>query len=211
MKNYKLVIFDWDGTIINSIGLIVHSIKKTAEEFKVPAPTDEQIRKFISFNSTTHLLELFPALDERKTVAAFRQHYVNSLDKEQPFPGAEKTLQALTKRGLHLAIATNKVRSALDSSMHHHKLTSYFSTIRTADGAYAKPHPGVIYTILAEMQLRPDHALMIGDSPCDMLVAKNSGIDAVAVSYGISSKDHLLSHEPVACIDHIEKLLDLFD
>ena len=107
-----------------------------------------------------------------------------------------------------MAIATNNNRQALERSLQQHNLLNFFSAIRTTDDGYIKPQPEIAWGIIEKLGMKAKHALMVGDAPCDMLLAQNAGIDAIAVSYGLNSKDKLLTYSPVACIDRIEQLLE---
>jgi phosphoglycolate phosphatase len=204
MTKYKLVIFDWDGTLLDSIGLITNCIKKVAKELKVPIPSNENVRNFIGYNVDTHLLELFPTIDKEMAVECYRRHYNG---KERLVPGAVKTLKLLKQQGAILAIATNNNHLCLNKSLQYHRLSQLFSVVRTTDDGYIKPQAEMALTIIKELNMQSQYALMVGDSVNDMLLARNAGIAAIAVTYGLNSKKDLLNYSPIAYINKLEQLL----
>jgi phosphoglycolate phosphatase len=205
MNRYKVLIFDWDGTLLDSIGLISDCIKRVAEEFKAPVPSDEDIRNFIAYNVDVDLLGIFPTIDKEGAVECYRSYYNN---RERLVTGALETLKLLKKRGAMLAIATNNNQMCLKNSPPYQELANLFSVVKTTNDGYIKPEAGMVLSIIKELNMPKDATLMIGDSITDMLLARNAGIDALAVTYGLNSKQDLLDYSPMATIDRLEQLLD---
>ena len=213
--NYDLLIFDWDGTLSDSIGRIVESMKVAASSYGCKQCADEAIRGIIGLALPEAISTLYPAMDDAQ-VASFRQHYVDAymaLDHEPSplFPGVEAALQKFRSQGYQLAVATGKARRGLDRVLKAHDWEDYFEITRAADEALSKPDPLMLQQILAHCQVAPGRALMIGDASFDLLMARNAGMDAVAVGYGAMPLEALLEFEPVLAIDRFSELADWLD
>ena len=127
------------------------------------------------------------------------------------FKGAKEALKKLKKQGKLLAIATSKYRSGLEQILSRFELTELFSTSKCGDEGSPKPNPGMIWSILDELKIDHENAVMIGDTEYDMQLAQNAGVDAMAVTYGVQTKDRLKSYKPVICVDDIRQLPKLFN
>jgi phosphoglycolate phosphatase len=210
MKQYQLVIFDWDGTITNSIPLVLKCAERVAKENDLPIPSLTVIKKSMGLGNVDFGLNVFPGLDPTQAMDLFYKYYLAEKgNTEQLYPKAKETLNALFQRGKKLAVATNKYRISLEKSLKDFQIDHLFSAVRCGDDQYFKPDPLVIVGILEELGMNSDQSVMIGDSIYDMQLARNAKVDAIAVTYGAHFKEDLISYQPVACIDDIHELLNI--
>ena len=199
MRNdYKLLIFDWDGTLADSIGRIVEAMHVASQRSGFDLCDDLAVKGIIGLGLPEAIRTLYPQISDAELVA-FRQHYADhyiALEAEPSplFDGVVESLAAFRDQGFHLAVATGKARRGLDRVLKSHGWEDYFDITRAADETASKPHPLMLEQILAHCAVRPEQALMVGDSSFDLLMARNAGMDSVAVSYG--------AHEPAAFGDY---------
>lgn len=197
MKDIDLVIFDWDGTLMDSVGRIVSSMQATAKALDLSVPSDQAVRDIIGLSLMPAFDRLFPGLDEGSRaalLAEYRDQYVELDPTPTPlFPGVEVMLARLGASGKTLAVATGKARAGLDRVFAATGLAGHFVTSRTADDAQSKPHPEMLTQILAETGISAERALMIGDSQLDMAMAKAAGVKALGVGFGVHSPEQLLA------------------
>ncbi|NOY70963.1 MAG: HAD-IA family hydrolase [Gammaproteobacteria bacterium] len=206
-NKFKLLVFDWDGTLIDSEARIIESMQIASERRGLIAVGDDDIRHVIGLELNQAIRQLYGdiASDLIEQVAdIYREHYVYQSKIATPlFSGALETLTHLQNQGYEMAVATGKGRRGLDSAMEESELQSYFTTTRCADETRSKPHPQMLEEILLELNVKPSDAVMIGDTHYDMKMAQAANIPAVAVSYGVQKKQNLMRHNPIACIDCI--------
>ncbi|MCF6434234.1 HAD-IA family hydrolase [Pseudoalteromonas sp. MMG022] len=191
---YKLVIFDWDGTVMDSVPKIVNTLKLAAKSVGVAIPSDERAAAIIGLSLDKAVATLFPHEQAHwaALAQAYQHQYKHGDNTDTPlFEGAEEYIRSLKAQGVLLAVATGKGRSGLENMLAKSGLGDCFVTTRTADDAKSKPDPDMILQILAELDIEPEDALMIGDSLLDMKMAQNSGIDAIAMSCGAASVEQL--------------------
>lgn len=208
-NNYQLLIFDWDGTLVDSNSAIIECIQKTAAELDLPIPSYQQIKEIIGLGLARAYSLFFPKATDK--LELFKQHYqYRSLlavpYKEILFPGVRELLNILNQKGYSLAIATGKSRRSLNAALYELQLDGLFATTRTVDETFSKPHPQMVLEILQELAVSPQRALLIGDTKYDMELAKNAGIDAVAVSCGVDEAERLLTYQPLACLNETKEL-----
>ncbi len=207
---FQLLVFDWDGTLINSIDRIVSSLQHASHEVCGIQLRADHARGVIGLGLREAIQQLHPDLgiaDIDAIAASYRQNFLfDSQVPEVLFDGVEALLQQLVGAGYVLAIATGKSRAGLDRAMREHRLGSYFVTTRCADETRSKPHPEMLHSILQELQVQNRQAVMIGDSEHDMRLACNAGVDAIGVSQGVEPADALLAHQPLTCLDKITDL-----
>lgn len=205
MKQYELVIFDWDGTLMDSVGKIVASMQQTARALELPVPSELAVRDIIGLSMHEALSTLHPDGDDRVyslMMDMYRQQYLELNDTPSPlFEGAELLVQQLNDIGYQLAVATGKARAGLTRVLNETGLGAHFVASRCADEAMSKPNPEMILQLLSELNIAPEKAIMIGDSVHDMNMANNAGIDAIGVSYGAHAEDKLRSTNPKAIIN----------
>lgn len=187
MSRYELLIFDWDGTIMDSTGLIARCIQDACRELGLPVPSDADARWVIGLGASASVKYVAPTLaPERHAEFAgrYRGHYLAREHEAPLFEGIAALLAELRSRGRRLAVATGKSRHGLDRALQASGLAAHFEASRCADEGFAKPHPGMLLALLEATGVEPGRALMIGDTTHDLELAANAGVDAVGVTYG---------------------------
>lgn len=207
----SFVVFDWDGTLADSKARIVDTLRKTLTALGAPAGSDEELASVIGLALPDCAAALVPDADAR-FAEAFVQGYRDTwLASDAPptktFEGVERTLTALSERGLPLAVATGKNRVGLDRELKNTGLAAYFVATRCADETRSKPHPQMLHELLEHVGVAAEQTILVGDSHWDMKMAAAASVRSVAVSYGAQPIERLLEHDPWARIDHIEELL----
>jgi phosphoglycolate phosphatase len=212
-RQYEVVVFDWDGTLVNSEAHIVSSIESAAREVGLPTLEYEVIKDIIGLGMREALLVLYPQLTEVQIVE-LRKHYSHfffskDVDRSMLFDGVLETLEKLQSSGLKLAVATGKSRNGLDKALEAMGLKSYFDIERCADETRSKPHPMMLAEISEYFGLPPAKMFLVGDTEYDLEMAARYGMDSVGVSYGVHDVDRLNKHKPLKVVDHISEILVL--
>ena len=210
--DYKLLIFDWDGTLADSVGRIVEAMHVASTRSSLPLCSDEAVKGIIGLGLPEAIRTLYPQIGDVELLA-FRQHYADhyiALEAEPSplFAGVVESLEGFRRDGYHLAVATGKARRGLDRVLKAHGWEDFFDISRAADETASKPHPLMLEEILAHCRVPAVQALMVGDSSFDLLMARNAGMDSVAVSYGAQSVEALRTFEPRWVIDRFCELRD---
>lgn len=200
VKEYKLLIFDWDGTLMDSAERIVRCFQAAARDCGLDALTDESIRRTIGLGVVEALARILPDTNERgrqEVARRYREHFLHLNETPTPlFPGVAQGLQDLHRRGYRMAVATGKSRVGLNAALHASGTGTIFCTTRCADETHSKPHPRMLHEILEEVGVGAGEALMVGDTSYDIEMAANAGMDSVAVAYGVHDLAELLIHRP---------------
>jgi phosphoglycolate phosphatase len=209
-SDYKLLIFDWDGTLADSIGRIVEAMHVASERSGFQLRDDFAVKGIIGLGLPEAIRTLYPEIGDAELIA-FREHYAEHYIASEAVPsplfeGVIESLEAFRAEGYHLAVATGKARRGLDRVLKSHGWENYFDITRAADETASKPHPLMLEQILAHCEVRPEQALMVGDSSFDLQMARNAGMGSVAVSYGAQSVDALKLYEPQLTIDRFSEL-----
>jgi phosphoglycolate phosphatase len=209
--DYKLLIFDWDGTLVDSIGRIVEAMHQAADSCALSRCSDEAVKGIIGLALPEAVRVLYPGLLEVAAVERFTRVYSECylLLETEPsalFAGVAEALQAFRQRGYHLAVATGKSRHGLARVLAGRGWSDYFDITRCADESASKPHPLMLEQILAHFQLPPQQALMVGDSIFDLQMAHNAGMQSVAVGYGAQSLAVLRAQRPHLAIERFSQL-----
>lgn len=203
-KQFDLLVFDWDGTLMDSAGAIVYSIQAASRDVGLQVPSESEARHIIGLGLNEAIAALFPELphsDYGALVDRYR-HYYLSQDAEIPlFVGVTETIAALHEEGFLLAVATGKGRRGLDRVLEQTGLGRYFHGSRCADECFSKPHPCMLLEIMDELGVPQAKTLMIGDTSHDLQMAINAGVPAVGVGYGAHPRESLMTLSPLACAD----------
>ena len=206
---YRLVVFDWDGTLMDSTAGIAESIRQAARDLALPVPAREVASHVIGLGLRDSLRHAVPTLAEHRYaefVDAYRRHFAREQERMELFPGVRELLEELRMHGRLLAVATGKSRRGLDQALAATGLARYFAASRCADETTPKPDPAMLLELLAELEAAPGGALMVGDTSHDLEMARGAGVDAVAVSYGAHAGDALRSLAPRACVESVAEL-----
>ncbi|TNF93232.1 MAG: HAD family hydrolase [Gammaproteobacteria bacterium] len=214
-SQYKLIIFDWDGTLMDSEAHIVHSMKQALLELGVPVLPDDQLRQVIGLGLKEALATLVPgeaANFYQDLTDAYRKKFFDAPDEVMSlFNGIEHLIHKLHKSGYLLAVATGKSRRGLDRQFSETGLGEFFASSRCADESRSKPAPDMLNEILQELGISAEQALMVGDTEYDLNMSKAAGCDSLAICYGVHEKERLAACAPVAMIDSVDELHDWFD
>jgi pyrophosphatase PpaX len=208
---FKTVLFDLDGTLIDSGAMILASFRHATRSVLRREFTDAQLLAAVG-GSTLH--EQMRALDPQRTdelVASYREHNTPLHAALQPCPGTLDLLERLATEGRRLGIVTSKRRSTVQLAFDVLPLAQYFDTVvATEETTRHKPHPEPLLLGCRRLATEPRDAVYVGDAPFDVAAAKEAGMHAVAVSWGgIHSRDRLLAEEPDAIADTPDELYDL--
>jgi len=205
----KLLICDWDGTLMDSEATIVAAMSAAYCALDLPSPAYSAIRHIIGLSLEHAVSRLSPDLAvslRAEIVAGYRREYATIADTPILFPGVRETLGMLQSSGMHLAVATGKSRAGLARAMAQTGLTSLFVTTRTADESEPKPSPAMLHEILDDLDLAPGDACMLGDTEYDLAMAAAAGMRGAAVSYGAHAPGQLRRHRPVFMLDDFAEL-----
>lgn len=208
---YELIIFDWDGTLSNSAGVIVKSIEIACQKLKIPIPKKKNMRSIIGLGLDEAFLKLFEQLSDLERMELkdlFRRTYFLLIDEVVLFDGVETGIKMLYQQGFKLAIATGTSRKGLDNALRKTKMSKFFSETKTIDECFSKPHPQMINEILSKFFIDKEKALMVGDSGYDLQMASNAGIDSIAVSYGSQELNDLKIFNTKAILHNSHDLFD---
>ncbi len=213
-KSVELIIFDWDGTLMDSEAKIVNCFRKATADVDIDYPGDEATRDIIGLGLKEALDVLLPDFDDdirKQVVDRYREHFLYLDETEMPlFKGVEEGLKKLQGNDYSLAIATGKARIGLDRVLEHCQLGEYFVISRCADEAKSKPHPRMVQDILAETGISAENAIVVGDTTYDIQMAHSASTDALAVSYGVHSREKLKAENPLGCVEDFDSVIQWF-
>lgn len=206
-----LIIFDWDGTLIDSAAKIVKCMQMTAADVDLPVVSPEAVKNIIGLGLPEAIRTLYPEIDEH-SLERFRETYSKHFVREDQvpcefFPNVLTTLESLRDEGHTLAVATGKSRKGLNRVLENLQLSGFFHGTRCADETQSKPHPLMLNEILAELQFQPQQAALVGDTEYDLAMAASAGVRGIAVTYGAHSVERLSRHDPCLWLDDFAELL----
>ena len=202
-RRFDLLIFDWDGTLMDSAACIAMSLQCACRDLGFPVPSDRDARYIIGLglhDAMAYLLPDVSASEYPRISERYRHHFLERDANTTLFEGAESMVRELRAAGHLLAIATGKSRRGLDRALAATGLAECFHVTRCADEGHAKPDPGMLHRVLEALEVPANRALMIGDTTHDMAMARAAGVDRVALSHGAHGRNELMEYEPLACI-----------
>jgi len=209
-KKFDLIVFDWDGTLMDSEVKIVRCMQAAAMDVGIADPGAAAIRNIIGLGLSEAMEALFPSADRgarSELVARYRTHFLELDATDMPlFPGVVEGLSDLSRQGYLLAIATGKARRGLDRVLDETGIRHLFVSSRCADEAFSKPHPRMLEEILNETGTETRRAIMVGDTEYDMQMARNASVSALGVSYGVHARERLLESGALACVDSFQEV-----
>jgi phosphoglycolate phosphatase len=208
-KRYDLIVFDWDGTVMDSTAVIAASIQAACRDLDLPVPSDEDARHVIGMGLGQALRYAVPDASEAMygpLVERYRYHYLAQDNAIPLYADARETIAELHGAGYRLAVATGKSRSGLERAMQSSGMVGYFHAMRTADMTFSKPHPAMLLEIMDELGATPERALMVGDTTHDLQMALNAGVDALGMTHGAHPADQLRALRPLALLDNFAEL-----
>ncbi|MEW8391463.1 MAG: HAD-IA family hydrolase [Candidatus Thiodiazotropha sp.] len=207
---FDLLIFDWDGTLMDSEAHIIACVEAAVKDLKLVVPSQAAIRDIIGLGLHEAVNRLYPGSEpdlHLQIAARYQLHFFKQNGTPSAlFEGAREVLSELLRQGYILAVATGKGRKGLDYALQSTGLGDCFHLTRCADESFSKPHPEMLNQILEQTGVEPRQALMIGDTEYDLEMAVNAGMPSLAVTYGTHSRERLLKHNPLACVDRITEI-----
>ncbi|MDR0251481.1 MAG: HAD-IA family hydrolase [Burkholderiales bacterium] len=208
-RRFRLLVFDWDGTVVDSTAPIVSAVQAAYRDLELTPPEESAVRYIIGLKLDTAFFHLSPDLPEKKIarlLERYRYHYFQG-DADIPlFKGMSALLEKLDQEDYFLAVATGKSRKGLDRMLRQKGMTQRFHATRCADESFSKPHPEMLLHLMDRLGATPEQTLMIGDTTHDIQMAKNARACALAVSYGAHDKDNLRESQPLAIVDSVAAL-----
>lgn len=190
-RQFDLIAFDWDGTLFDSTGIITRCIQESVRDVGGTVPTDIAAAYVIGMGLVAALAHAAPDVPKEKhplLVQRYQHHYSLHQHDISLFQGVLPMLHALRSRQHFLAVATGKSRRGLNETLARAELQDLFHASRTSDETAGKPHPLMLQELMAELGVRPERLLMVGDTTHDLQMARNAGCPSVGVSYG--AHDH---------------------
>jgi phosphoglycolate phosphatase len=210
MNSYDVVIFDWDGTLVDSQAQIVKHMQTAFRKFGLEPPSAHSIRQIIGLSIDIAILQLYPDANNaliRQITDTYRDEYhANHHPEFQLFDGTIEMLNVLREKSIYLAVATGKSRRGLDHDLDQFGVNDYFSITRCADETRSKPNPLMLEEILTDLDLPIDRGIMVGDTSYDLDMANAIGMASMAVTWGMHSNEQLSACNPTYIIDSIEQL-----
>ncbi|HCX34029.1 MAG TPA: HAD family hydrolase [Rhodocyclaceae bacterium] len=213
-RRLDLVVFDWDGTLLDSTAAIVRAILSACADLGIDPPGEAAARHVIGLGLEDALAGAMPWLDPRdypRLAERFRHHYLAQDHLLSLYPGAERLIARLRGRGYLLGIATGKTRLGLRRALVVAGLEGRFAATRCADECRPKPHPAMLLDLMAQTGVAPARTLMVGDTTHDVKMAHHARVSALAVSYGAHSREMLAQERPLDCVDTVEALAEWFE
>lgn len=214
MKNrFDLIIFDWDGTLIDSIDWIVNCLQAAAKQCDCAIPESQAARDVIGLSIANACSQLFPGVDQQtltRLTACYQQAYSSrQLSREDLFPGVYEMLVELKQAGYQLAVATGKTRAGLQQALQATDTEALFCITRCSDETASKPDPLMLHQIMQHTNAANDRSLMVGDSSHDLQMAINAQISSIAVSCGAHPEHLLQQYSPLMCLQQPTELLNI--
>jgi len=209
VRRFRLVVFDWDGTLIDSTAAIVHALRAAAADLGLPIPSRERASHVIGLGLFDAIRIAVPSIEREQLaefVVRYRRHYFAVDARLEPFEGIPQLLGELVDVGAWLAVATGKSRAGLDRALEQTGWARHFVTTRCADEGAPKPDPWMLSDICQELDVEPVQALMVGDTTHDLGMARAAGAGAIAVTYGAHTRGELEVEPSLAMVDSIAEL-----
>jgi phosphoglycolate phosphatase len=210
-KQFDLIVFDWDGTLMDSTATIVKCIQAAAKDIGLPPPSDEAASHVIGLGLSEAMQAAMPNIDPAlhpRMVERYRYHFLTKDHELVLFKGVPAMLAELSQQGYFLAVATGKSRVGLNRALNAVGLLSLFDATRCADETFSKPHPAMLQELTRELGQDMRRTVMIGDTTHDLLMANNAGAAGIAVEYGAHPLHQLQACRPVFSARTVPELHD---
>ncbi len=212
VERWPLIVFDWDGTLMDSTQHIVDAALKAIDELGLAPREPDAIRSIIGLGLRESWSSLYADVTEEEFAAftrVYRRHFFSEdLYRSTLYPGVGGVLALLRARGYRLAVATGKGRPGLDRDLGRTGLAGFFSATRTADESRSKPNPDMLLDILEQTGTPPSAALVVGDTEFDVEMARRAGVSALGISWGAHPAERLRRAGVLGLLDDIAELPD---
>ena len=199
-KKFDLIVWDWDGTLADSTGMISHAVRNAAATVGLPAITLQAASSIIGLGLQEAIKALYgniTAEQAQALAAQYRANYYAGANEIPLFEGAADTIIALSNQGVKLAVATGKGRRGLNLSLENTGLGPHFQATRTVDECFSKPNPQMLHELMADLDVLPERTLMIGDTSYDLQMALNAGVRSVGVTFGAQMSEQWQHLHPI--------------
>ena len=210
-KNYGLYVFDWDGTVMDTTGLIARGIQEAARSLGLRVPSLELARSVIGLGAADSMRIVNPDCPRERWeeyAAAYKRWYISREAQVEVMAGLEDLLKTMRGRGMRLAVATGKSRAGLNRVFALTGIEPLFEETITADESFSKPNPAMLLELSDRTGVAVSDMVMIGDSVHDMQLAQNAAADAVGVTWGACARRDLLALPHAAVVDTVAELSD---
>jgi phosphoglycolate phosphatase len=208
-RRFRFIVFDWDGTLVDSTAIIADALQRACRDLGEPVPADLDARYVIGLGLADALRIVAPRLPRDRQpdlVARYRHHFITRDARIALYAGVREMLVELEAAGFLLGIATGKSRAGLDRALAQQGIGSHFVATRCADEGFPKPHPEMLVRLMERAGAAPRETLMIGDTTHDLELARNAGTEAVAVTFGAHAAEGLERMDPLATVHSIAEL-----
>ena len=208
---FELIIFDWDGTLSDSVGLITDLMIQSFLLHNVSPPSRMEVADILGIKLNEAFKILLKEKDQNASELIFNSYidlYNQSSNKVKLFDGVELGIKELHRYGYKIAIATGGGRNYLDSCLAQSSIKDFINVTKTSDDCFSKPHPQMCNEILNELIIEPEKSIVIGDSIHDLQMAKNAGISSLAVTYGAHKQDSLSVYDALDYMDDANMVFD---
>ena len=208
---FELIIFDWDGTLSDSVGLITDLMIQSFLLHNVSPPSRMEVADILGIKLSEAFKILLKEKDQNASELIFNSYielYNQSPNKVKLFDGVELGIKELHRYGYKIAIATGGGRNYLDSCLAQTSIKDFINVTKTSDDCFSKPHPQMCNEILNELIIEPEKSIVIGDSIHDLQMAKNAGISSLAVTYGAHKQDSLSVYDALDYMDDANMVFD---
>ena len=205
-----LLVFDWDGTLIDSAAKIISCMQTAAMNSDLPRLSDIEIKNIIGLGLPEAIQMLYPKAKEEQRLQ-LQQEYAKAFVAADHIPcdfftGVEECLDLLQQQGHQVAVATGKSRKGLQRVLTNLNWLDKFDATRCADETASKPHPLMLIELMDELGFPKEETYMIGDTEYDLAMATNAQVNSIGVSYGAHAVDRLKKHSPLAIIDSLVQI-----
>jgi phosphoglycolate phosphatase len=214
MSRYELIVFDWDGTLMDSTGHIVNCMQQAIKQLSIPSLDDSAISHIIGLALTEAAITLYPDASDtviQQLANTYKQVWLESSFDPQLFDNAFSLIQQLSEKEYFLGVATGKSRRGLDKVLKSTALSDFFHATRCADECHSKPHPQMLEELIDYCGVDPKATLMIGDTEYDLQMAHNAGADSLGVSHGAHSTELLRACQPRNIVDNLFQVQQWLD
>jgi phosphoglycolate phosphatase len=208
-RRFDLLIFDWDGTLMDSTRVIVSALQAACRELELPVPTDRSAEYIIGLGLNDALAHVLPGIhpaEYPRIVERYGHYFRLGEPSSTLFPGVDGALRELRRAGYLLAVATGKSRRGLERALENTGLKDVFHATRCGEESASKPDPGMLDELMSIFAVEQARTLMIGDTTHDIQMAINAGIASVATAYGAHSREDLVRLKPLKCVDQPHEL-----
>ena len=215
MPTPRLVVFDWDRTLIDSIGSIVECTFAMLDELELPRLDQDKVLGLIGSSMSSSIDSLAPGADEEirtRILETYRRLWFEQYrHRSTLIDGAVETLEQLASRESFLAVATAKSRRGLDVDLERTGLGRFFQHSRTAEETAPKPQPAMLFALMGASGVEAEETVMVGDTEHDLEMARRARVTALAVATGAVSRRRLEAQAPEACFESLEEIVPWLD